>query len=117
MDSCMDLAPEGAEAWRIVEILKDCDGWKTVGGAILIPVLARRDGASRRLLGADQPGTGKTDDRRQFAVDDHHRSGGEPNRSPFRRHDLEAIADGRGVPRYECVEILCIEWVVGHSVS
>ena len=105
MDSRMDLAPKGAEAWRIVEILKDRDGWKSLGGAILVPVLARRDGSSRRLLGADHARAGKTDDRRQFPVDDHHGRGGEANRAPFRRDDLEAIANRRRVPGSKSVEV------------
>ena len=115
MDSGMDLAPEGAEAWRIVEILKDRDGWKAVGCAILVPVLALRYGSARRLLGADHARAGKTDDRRQLPVDDHHRRGGEANRAPFRCDDLEAIANRRRVPGSKRFEVFGSEWIGGHD--
>jgi len=69
MHGGLDLAPERAEARRIVEVLNDHDSRKAFGLTIFIPVLAGRNGSTRRLLSADHAGSGEAHDRRQFPID------------------------------------------------
>src|SRR3984957_7583562 len=98
MHGRLHLTPERPESRTIVDVLDHGDRWQAVSSYVLIPVLARRDRAARRLLRADEPGAGKPHDRGEFPVDDDHWLDCEADRPTSRRHDLEPVADRRRIP-------------------
>src|ERR1700677_1978789 len=117
MDSGLDLAPECAKPRTVVDVLDNSDGREAASRHVVVPVFARGNRTARPFFGADDTRPCKTNDGRQFPIDAHHGLDGEAYGAALRRDNLEAIADRRGVPGFERVEIFGGERIIGHSFS
>ena len=93
----LHLAPKGAIARPIVDVLNHRYRRQVFGCNVIVPIL-RAGSAPWPFLGADQAGSSQPDNRRELAVRCDHRFHRKADASPLGHHEFEAVADRPRVP-------------------